>query len=49
MEVGISLVVFTLLYGALAVVEVGLIAKRVRGSLEVPDHSSAEASAPFAY
>jgi cytochrome d ubiquinol oxidase subunit I len=52
LEVGISLVVFTLLYGALAVVEVGLIAKRIRGPLEIAEHGSADASdrpAPFAY
>jgi cytochrome d ubiquinol oxidase subunit I len=49
LEVGISLVVFTLLYGALAVVEVGLLTKRIRGPLEVPDQGTAESSAPFAY
>jgi cytochrome d ubiquinol oxidase subunit I len=52
LEVGITLVVFTLLYGALAVVEVGLLAKRIRGPLEVAEQGSADASdrpAPFAY
>jgi cytochrome d ubiquinol oxidase subunit I len=51
-EVGITLVGFTLLYGVLAVVEVGLLAKRIRGPLEVTEHGSADASdrpAPFAY
>jgi cytochrome d ubiquinol oxidase subunit I len=51
-EVAITLLVFTLLYGVLAVVEVGLIAKRIRGPLEIADSHSADASdgdAPFAY
>jgi cytochrome d ubiquinol oxidase subunit I len=52
LEVGITLVGFTLLYGGLAVVEVGLLAKRIRG--EVADGTpgagdSADQSTPFAY
>jgi cytochrome bd ubiquinol oxidase subunit I len=51
-EVGLTMVLFTLLYGALAVVEVGLLAKRIRGPLEVQEAGAAgavELPAPFAY
>jgi cytochrome d ubiquinol oxidase subunit I len=51
-EVATTLIVFTLLYGVLAVVEVGLIAKRIRGPLVSPETASADSSdhpAPFAY
>jgi cytochrome bd ubiquinol oxidase subunit I len=50
-EVGATLVIFTLLYGALAVVEVGLLAKRIRGPLEVEEPGGAGSAepAPFAY
>jgi cytochrome bd ubiquinol oxidase subunit I len=52
LEVAVTLIVFTLLYGVLAVVEVGLIAKRIRGPLEAPEEGtgdSADRPAPFAY
>jgi cytochrome d ubiquinol oxidase subunit I len=51
-EVATTLIVFTLLYGVLAVVEVGLIAKRIREPLVSPETASADSSdhpAPFAY
>jgi cytochrome bd ubiquinol oxidase subunit I len=50
-EVATTLIVFTLLYGVLAVVEVGLIAKRIRGPFEIADSHSADSdvSEPFAY
>ena len=51
-EVAATMIIFTLLYGALAVVEVGLLAKRIRGPLEEPGADSANAAdhpAPFAY
>jgi cytochrome bd ubiquinol oxidase subunit I len=51
-EVAATMIIFTLLYGALAAVEVGLLAKRIRGPLEEPGADSAGAadhSAPFAY
>jgi cytochrome d ubiquinol oxidase subunit I len=52
LEVAVTLIVFTLLYGVLAVVEVGLIAKRIRGPLEAPEEGSGDSAdrpAPFAY
>jgi cytochrome d ubiquinol oxidase subunit I len=53
LEVGITLVGFTLLYGGLAVVEVGLLAKRIRGEVAdgTPGSGAGEAdqSTPFAY
>jgi cytochrome d ubiquinol oxidase subunit I len=52
LEVAVTLIVFTLLYGVLAVVEVGLIGKRIRGPLEAPEEGtgdSADRPAPFAY
>jgi cytochrome d ubiquinol oxidase subunit I len=51
-EVALTLIVFTLLYGVLAVIEVGLLAKRIRGSLEVAEAGSGDSAdrpAPFAY
>jgi cytochrome d ubiquinol oxidase subunit I len=51
-EVATTLTVFTLLYGVLAVVEVGLVAKRIREPLVSPETASADSSdhpAPFAY
>jgi cytochrome d ubiquinol oxidase subunit I len=42
-EVGTSLIVFTLLYGVLAVIEVGLLARAVKaGPAELPDPSDAD-------
>jgi cytochrome d ubiquinol oxidase subunit I len=53
LEVAITLVGFTLLYGGLAVVEVGLLAKRIRGPVAdgAPDSGgdSAGQPIPFAY
>jgi cytochrome d ubiquinol oxidase subunit I len=52
LEVGLTLIVFTLLYGVLAVIEVGLLAKRIRGPLETAESGSgdeADRPAPFAY
>ena len=52
LEVALTLIVFTLLYGVLAVIEVGLLAKRIRGSLEVAEAGSGDSAdrpAPFAY
>jgi cytochrome d ubiquinol oxidase subunit I len=52
LEVAVTLIVFTLLYGVLAVIEVGLLAKRIRGSLEVAEAGSGDSAdrpAPFAY
>jgi cytochrome d ubiquinol oxidase subunit I len=50
-EVATTLIVFTLLYGVLAVVEVGLIAKRIREPLVSPESTadSSDHPAPFAY
>ena len=50
-EVGLTMVLFTLLYGALAVVELGLLTKRIRGPLEVPEEGASDSAlpAPFAY
>jgi cytochrome d ubiquinol oxidase subunit I len=50
-EVGLTMVLFTLLYGALAVVELGLLTKRIRGPLEVPEEGASDSvlPAPFAY
>ena len=51
-EVAATMIIFTLLYGALAAVEVGLLAKRIRGPLEEPGADSADSAdhpAPFAY
>jgi len=52
LEVWVTMVGFTLLYGILAFVEMGLITKRIRGPLETAETGSADASdqpAPFAY
>jgi len=51
LEVGITVVGFTLLYGVLAIVEVGLLAKRIREPLEaVPVAAdSTDRPVPFAY
>ena len=52
LEVAITLVGFTLLYGGLAVVEVGLLAKRIRGPMATAGAEpadSADRPAPFAY
>ena len=52
LEVAATLIVFTLLYGVLAVVEVGLIAKRIRGPLAAAEEGSGDSAdrpAPFAY
>ena len=51
-EVGMTLIVFTLLYGVLAVIEVGLLAKRIRGPMETAESGTgdeADRPAPFAY
>jgi cytochrome d ubiquinol oxidase subunit I len=51
-EVAATMIIFTLLYGALAAVEVGLLTKRIRGPLEEPGADSADSAdhpAPFAY
>jgi cytochrome d ubiquinol oxidase subunit I len=51
LEVAITLVGFTLLYGGLAAIEVGLLAKRIRGEI-VDETSGADSTAqpsPFAY
>jgi cytochrome d ubiquinol oxidase subunit I len=50
-EVGLTMIVFTLLYGALAAVEAGLLTKRIRGPLETKDDetTAADLPAPFAY
>ena len=54
-EVAITLIGFTLLYGGLAVVEVGLLAKRIRGPLPAAGAGPADSAdstdrpAPFAY
>ena len=52
LEVAITLVGFTLLYGGLAVVEVGLLVKRIRAALpaaEAAPADSADRPMPFAY
>ena len=51
LEVGITVVGFTLLYGVLAVVEVGLLAKRIRGPFDAAPAAadSTDRPAPFAY
>jgi cytochrome d ubiquinol oxidase subunit I len=51
LEVGITVIGFTLLYGVLAVVEVGLLAKRIRAPFEAAPAASdsADRPAPFAY
>jgi hypothetical protein len=55
LEVAITLIGFTLLYGGLAVVEVGLLAKRIRGDVAdgLPGDGAGAAStdlpSPFAY
>jgi cytochrome d ubiquinol oxidase subunit I len=49
-EVAITVVGFTLLYGGLAVVEVGLLAKRIRGPVaEASTSADADSSSPFSY
>jgi cytochrome d ubiquinol oxidase subunit I len=48
-EVAITLVGFTLLYGGLAVVEVSLLARRIRGPFVDDASSEADASTPFSY
>ena len=51
LEVAVTLVGFTLLYGGLAVVEVGLLLKRIRGPLAAEGAlaDSAQTSTPFSY
>jgi cytochrome d ubiquinol oxidase subunit I len=51
LEAGITVVGFTLLYGVLAVVEVGLLAKRIRAPFEAAaaPADSTDRPAPFAY
>ena len=49
-EVAITVVGFTLLYGGLAVVEVGLLAKRIRGPVaEASTSADVDSSSPFSY
>ena len=49
-EVAITVVGFTLLYGGLAVVEVALLAKRIRGPVaEAAKSADADSSSPFSY
>jgi cytochrome d ubiquinol oxidase subunit I len=49
-EVAITVVGFTLLYGGLAVVEVALLAKRIRGPVaEAATSADADGSSPFSY
>jgi cytochrome bd ubiquinol oxidase subunit I len=48
-EVAITLVGFTLLYGALAVVEVGLLLKRIRGPLAAEGAAADSTQSPFSY
>jgi cytochrome d ubiquinol oxidase subunit I len=48
-EVAITLVGFTLLYGGLAVVEVSLLARRIRGPFVDDASSETDASTPFSY
>ena len=49
-EVAITVVGFTLLYGGLAVVEVALLAKRIRGPVaEAATSADADPSSPFSY
>jgi cytochrome d ubiquinol oxidase subunit I len=49
-EVGLTMVLFTLLYGGLAVVEVGLLVKRIRAPLAAPtEPADSEHAAVFAY
>jgi cytochrome d ubiquinol oxidase subunit I len=51
LEVAITLIGFTVLYGGLAVVEVGLLLKRIRGPLAAEGASadSADQTTPFSY
>jgi cytochrome bd ubiquinol oxidase subunit I len=49
LEVGVTVVGFTLLYGVLAVVEVGLLAKRIRAPFEAATATADSTDAPFAY
>ncbi len=52
LEVAVTVVGFTLLYGALAVVEVGLLAKRIRGEMPATQPAGTDSTdrpAPFAY
>jgi cytochrome d ubiquinol oxidase subunit I len=49
LEVGVTVVGFTLLYGVLAVVEVGLLAKRIRAPFEAAPATADSTDAPFAY
>ena len=48
-EVAVTLVGFTLLYGGLAVVEVALLTRRIRGSVEDAVSAETDASTPFSY
>jgi len=50
-EVGLTMVLFTLLYGGLAIVELGLLTKRIRGPIEEPEPGTSDPAlpAPFAY
>jgi cytochrome d ubiquinol oxidase subunit I len=49
--VGLTMVLFTLLYGGLAIVELGLLTKRIRGPIEEPEAGTSDSAlpAPFAY
>jgi len=47
-EVGLTMILFTLLYGGLAVVEVGLLAKRIRAPLAAPA-APADSEHPVAF
>jgi cytochrome d ubiquinol oxidase subunit I len=49
LEVGVTVVGFTLLYGVLAIVEVGLLAKRIRAPFEAAPATADSTDAPFAY
>ena len=48
--IGITLIGFTVLYGGLAAIEVGLLAKRIRGTVaEVAPGESTDHPVTFAY
>ena len=48
-EVAVTLVGFTLLYGGLAVVEVALLTRRIRGPVDDAVSAETDASTPFSY
>ena len=48
-EVAVTLVGFTLLYGGLAVVEVALLVRRIRGPVDDAVSSETDAPTPFSY